>query len=302
MPEYYDVVIQNSSIILNTNGNTYDHKQKNGATKKITIEGTIDTLFDDYYVVSKDNKGKYVVSVEKVNSIPSIAPNDIFYTRYKSWERCRNAFIINKDINNPDYENLALNLAWYLASWGMLRGSSFLLQCDYSVHIVPIRDILLNDNYKDLFSIDPLEDENKEKTYLELLFGDKNIPGIVNELKEYYSACSNVIKGKNNTSDEFSDTLITKILLGVFGCIPAYDAFFMKAIGKYGLQQKFNRNGVVSLLNAFKSNNTNNTLKGSIDNLKGQFNNTYNTNIYTFMKIVDIVFWKIGEKIEELEN
>ena len=234
---------------------------------------------------------------------PYSVNNNVFYNRYKSWERCRKAFI-NRDINNPDYENLALNLAWYLASWGMLRGSSFLLQCDYSVHIVPIRDILLNKKYEELFSIDPLkdktekdkteEDKTEEEKYLELLFGGKNIPGIVNELKEYYSACRGAVKGV--MSDDFSNTLITKILLGVFGCIPAYDDYFMKAMGEYGIQKTFSIRGVKSLLNALRNYNG---FINAIENTKINFNYVCapNNKIYTFMKIVDIVFWKIGEKI-----
>lgn len=242
----------------------------------------------------------YTTHYIKLFDKPYFVNNNVFYNRYKSWERCRNAFI-NRDINNPDYENLALNLAWYLASWGMLRGSSFLLQCDYSVHIVPIRDILLNKKYEELFSIDPLKDKTeKDKTeeekYLELLFGGKGIPGIVKELKEYYSACRNVIKGKNNTSDDFSNTLITKILLGVFGCIPAYDDYFMKAMGEYGIQKTFSIRGVKSLLNALRNYNG---FINAIENTKINFNYVCapNNKNYTFMKIVDIVFWKIGEKI-----
>lgn len=224
---------------------------------------------------------------------PYYVNNNVFYNRYKSWERCRNAFI-NRNINNPDYENLALNLAWYLASWGMLRGSSFLLQCDYSVHIVPIRDILLNKKYEKLFDIDPLENKNKEKTYLELLFGKDGKSGIVKELKDYYTACRRVFK--KTKSDDFSNTLITKILLGVFGCIPAYDDYFMKAMWYYHIQKTFSIRGVKSLLNALRNYNG---FINAIENTKINFNYVCapNNKIYTFMKIVDIVFWKIGEKI-----
>lgn len=49
--------------------------------------------------------------------------------RYLSWCHCYNAFKenrSNRDEKTVDY--LALHLAFYLASWGMYRGSSFLLQ------------------------------------------------------------------------------------------------------------------------------------------------------------------------------
>ena len=65
--------------------------------------------------------------------------------RYLSWQHCYNAFTTNRgglDENTFDY--LALHLAFYLASWGMYRGSSFLLQKDYKVHI-PVVKILITD-------------------------------------------------------------------------------------------------------------------------------------------------------------
>ena len=55
--------------------------------------------------------------------------------RYRSWEHCyqffrsrtREALVAEKDA-------AALQLGFYLASWGMYRGSSFLLQRAYTVH------------------------------------------------------------------------------------------------------------------------------------------------------------------------
>ena len=61
------------------------------------------------------------------------------YGRYRSWEHCY--YIFNRARNNNARNNetyidyLSLHLAFYLASWGMYRGSSFLLQRDYKVHI-----------------------------------------------------------------------------------------------------------------------------------------------------------------------
>lgn len=57
--------------------------------------------------------------------------------RFKSWEHCFMAF--SDFNNNVDY--LTLWLAFYLASWGMYRGSSELLQRDYLIH-EPIVEII----------------------------------------------------------------------------------------------------------------------------------------------------------------
>ncbi|MFH1661746.1 MAG: hypothetical protein ABIA02_01460, partial [Candidatus Falkowbacteria bacterium] len=51
--------------------------------------------------------------------------------RYKSWEHCYNYFSLeDKEINK---DIACLHLAFYLASWGMYRGSTFLLQKDYLI-------------------------------------------------------------------------------------------------------------------------------------------------------------------------
>ena len=62
--------------------------------------------------------------------------------RYLSWEHCYKAFLENRDANDEQaIDHLALHLAFYLASWGMYRGSSFLLQKDYKVHIPVVKII-----------------------------------------------------------------------------------------------------------------------------------------------------------------
>ena len=55
------------------------------------------------------------------------------YHRYKSWEHCYRYFKKNKN-KELNYDYAALQLAFYLASWGMYRGSSILLWKDYKIH------------------------------------------------------------------------------------------------------------------------------------------------------------------------
>ena len=47
--------------------------------------------------------------------------------RYSSFDYCYNYFLTTKDLTK-DIEKSCLTLGFYLASWGMYRGSSFLLQ------------------------------------------------------------------------------------------------------------------------------------------------------------------------------
>lgn len=60
---------------------------------------------------------------------------------------------------------MSLQLAFYLASWGMYRGSSFLLQKDYRVHIPVVKE-LLQKKYDVLLGadFDTLLNEDNQKT------------------------------------------------------------------------------------------------------------------------------------------
>src|SRR5258705_12151232 len=51
------------------------------------------------------------------------------FHRYKSWDNCFQAFSASKQT-----EIQVLELAFYLASWGMYRGSSGLLQKNHLIH------------------------------------------------------------------------------------------------------------------------------------------------------------------------
>jgi hypothetical protein len=57
------------------------------------------------------------------------------YHRYLSWEHCYQYFQEQSQTGIlRDRDTAALHLGFYLASWGMYRESSFLLQRDYRVH------------------------------------------------------------------------------------------------------------------------------------------------------------------------
>lgn len=116
--------------------------------------------------------------------------------RYFSWKYCFDAFA---DINaGKDF--LALHLGFYLASWGMYRGSSILLQKDYTIHKEAVR--IVNRYHANLYRV--------------AAPSPKKISAIYGELESVYT-----IDGRTP-----SDTLITKIMLGTLGCFPAFDRFF----------------------------------------------------------------------------
>ena len=144
--------------------------------------------------------------------------------RYMSWKHCYDAFSCNRnnfDDNTMDY--LALHLAFYLASWGMYRGSSFLLQKDYKIHI-PVVKIIMEERYDPLLGISA-----------EGLTIDENLlllEEVSNRIRKMYAEEQPVPEGCSNHA---TDTLVTKILLGTLGCVPAYDRYYVQAVRKYGI-------------------------------------------------------------------
>ncbi len=167
-------------------------------------------------------------------------------SRYKSWEYCHKIFLqMHKKgynaLSEEDFDYLALNLAFFLASWGMYRGSSFLLQRDYKTHIPAVR-IIMEEKYGPLWDFDPSTKDVKDA--YNLLFRndtDQNDRGLYFRLE--YSYLKKIEKGsfeanpieiedKKKTATKEAkptDTLITKILLATLACIPAFDTFFKKA-------------------------------------------------------------------------
>ena len=75
------------------------------------------------------------------------------HDRYSSWEHCDSHFITARKENDVNLDYLSLQLAFYLASWGMYRGSSFLLPRHYRVHIPVVRESLSN-KYNSLVGIE----------------------------------------------------------------------------------------------------------------------------------------------------
>lgn len=132
--------------------------------------------------------------------------------RYLSWEYCHEAFRLNRHPQiDATIDYLCLHLAWYLASWGMLR-NSFLMQKDYKIHADVVR-LIYQPEWDDLWDISP---EKLSQEY----YADR-IMKLSESITEAYVASGAGIP---------TETLLTKILLGTVGCVPAYDRYFKKAL------------------------------------------------------------------------
>ena len=166
--------------------------------------------------------------------------------RYRSWKHCYSIFQKARQDKKLDTDYLSLHLAFYLASWGMYRGSSFLLKKDYKIHETAV-EIILEEKYDELCGIEC--SKLKDKKYLELLFE------LSDRLNKYYTNIRNETKS-DNKNDKVSDTLITKILMGTMGCVPAYDRYFVAGIrNQHVAIGNYNEKSINSLIAFYENNN-----------------------------------------------
>ena len=205
--------------------------------------------------------------------------------RYRSWEYCYKIFNdahISDKVDNDFIDYLCLHLSFYLASWGMYRGSSFLLQRDYKVH-KPVIEELLKKEYDSLWGIAINEYKIiKNQQKLEKLV--KNIKKIYNEIR----LCVKETIPKN----ELSDTLVTKVLMGTLGCVPAYDRYFVSGIrNEKAASGNFNIKSILELVDFY------NQYYDDFESARSQM--VVCGMEYPQMKILDSCFWQIGFDLDE---
>lgn len=197
--------------------------------------------------------------------------------RHRSWEHCYQFFQTKPNIEDPEYMDTAcLHLTSYLASWGMYRGKSILLQRDYKIHHKAIEKINEHHNLRKAFS-EKLPNETEIK----------NIYNLVGEIKGSYDG-------------NVTDTLATKILLGTLGCVPAYDRFFVNGIKFFKKTgSTLNEKNYKKLILWCKNNKTGlNEAKEKVD-LDVLSNRTEGEFKYPIMKIVDMYFWTKGKNMDD---
>lgn len=200
--------------------------------------------------------------------------------RYKSWEYCYKVFYDlhqSEDSSEEAIDYLCLHLSFYLASWGMYRGSSFLLQTDYKVHKKVVEKILSH-RYDKLWNINVKE---YSKDNINLLMD------LVKEIKEIYNDIRLSIEKYKGVKNEISNTLVTKVLMGTTGCVPAYDRYFVEGVKKFGkLSGTFNKKSIKSVADFYNEH---------YEELEEARRKMKINNIeYPQMKVIDMCFWKIG--------
>lgn len=202
--------------------------------------------------------------------------------RYRSWEYCYSHFIKARGSKDVDYDYLSLQLAFYLASWGMYRGSSFLLQKDYKIHIPVVKE-LLSEKYDTLAGIEcsNLRKESKQK-----LLQDIN-----SFLEQYYDKIRREVK-EQDLKNKLSFTLITKILMGTLGCVPAYDRYFIAGIkNKKVATGNYNIKSIMQLVDFYEKNADQLEYAREKMEIEGL--------LYPQMKMIDMGFWQIGFDLDK---
>jgi hypothetical protein len=134
--------------------------------------------------------------------------------RYTSFDYCFNHFQSHRDsghlaeLASPSgLEPSCLHLGFFLASWGMLRGSSDLLKRSIK-HYAPLIEVIESAS-PGVWEIDAHA------------YSDESIELLLDTASQLRVALP----------EGASDILVTKIMLGVFGCVPAFDTYFKKGFG-----------------------------------------------------------------------
>lgn len=200
--------------------------------------------------------------------------------RFLSWEHCYEKFYFAREQKNPDIDVLSLHLAFYLASWGMYRGSSFLLKYDYRVHIPVVKEIL-KPEYSCLLGLE-CQDLLENKVIQErLALLEKNIDAHYEKARQRVSSRA--------IAKEISTILITKVLLGTLGCTPAYDRFFILAARKKGITSGIYTHKSLLRLATFYEDN-----KAEFEKVRKAYK--VGNLLYPQMKFLDMALWQMGRE------
>jgi hypothetical protein len=191
--------------------------------------------------------------------------------RHRSFDHCFNhfrAFASEQRAEGrasaPHLETACVHLGFYLASWGMYRGSSQLIK--HSAERLKPVVMAIAEAPEEIWTIDA---GGYDETALDLMFATAK-------------------KIRAAFPGRASDTLVTKTMLGTFGCVPAFDSYFRRGFGVH----TFNRTAL-RRIDAFVSRHSDavqNAQSHTIDFSTGE----PTPNQYTAAKIVDMIFFVRG--------
>lgn len=205
------------------------------------------------------------------------------YHRFRSWEHCFRHFArLWRSDGDPELDMAALHLAFYLASWGMYRGSSFLLWQDYRVHRSVVK-ATLQPEFRALRA--PAIASLGDRAQIGLVFS------LVERLRGEYGRIRSRAAGDRAPQSQVSDILITKVMLGCLACIPAYDRLFKQGVREVGeFPVKLGPNSYRGLVRFVQGNRD--AFLSAQRAIEGHAGFEYPA-----MKLADMYFWSIGYQI-----
>jgi hypothetical protein len=198
--------------------------------------------------------------------------------RLRSWDHCFTYFR-NHLVHSELTDVAALNLGFYLASWGMYRGSSALIWKDYRIHL-PAIAALYGSEYRPLWDLDFRNAADDASTADAIL-------SLAGALKLVYEEQITTIDGEPKTFKP-TDTLITKILLGTLACTPACDRYLIFGLQNAGLAYtRFDSRFLTQVFRFYRMHLE--EFETARDIIQGQA-----AIRYPAMKLVDMYFWTLG--------
>ena len=205
------------------------------------------------------------------------------YPRLRGWEFLWDHIYEHDEwaglISRESSEKTALHLGFYLANWGMFRGSSGLLNTNL-------------DFFKDL--ADYLFREISIE-FWELEFSDFH-PDFTQKHKSSSELFEDAIRQIESFKSErvtWTETLKSKILLGLWGQCPALDTFYSQGLGLFLAEKPHIKIAPKGKINAKSLSFLNVVSVEQKWKLSG-FSTHYGKNKYPPGKVIDMAFFQYG--------
>ena len=159
----------------------------------------------------------------------------------------------------------------------MYRGSCFLLQKDYKV-LSPIVEKVLKPEYDCLFGLACTDVRNSDVW--------KQLKTLYDDIAHDFHPIRKEVAGRE-VATPVSPVLITKILMGTLGCVPAYDRFFQDGAKYLGLEHNsYKEKSLRELADFYEAHN---------DRLEQARRGMRVADLtYPQMKLLDMGFWQVG--------
>lgn len=205
-------------------------------------------------------------------------------SRFNSWDHCQATFA-----QQVTSENHALQLGFYLASWGMYRGSGGLLQRNHLIHNGAV-DIFYSGKFDEIKC-----NQRQEVTSAHI----GSILKLATAVADHYQGFRYDRGNKRDIKVSPTHTLVTKVILGTFACVPAYDQYLLKGMKLINFENRtFGQASLREIFGFIESNQKEiEACQQKIKACSGRH--------YPVMKIVDMYLWTLGyDKAleEELEK